>query len=280
MNRIRIVTDSTADLPKEFITKYKITVIPLKIIFGEKEIFRDGIDITTEQLYKQMEKNKIPGTSQPAPTEFVSAYQELAKDGSSIISIHISSAMSGTYQSAILAKEMVPDLDIEVIDSRQVSMALGLIVLKAAKAVSEGKTKPEILKIINHIIPEIQVYFIVDTLKYLKHGGRIGRAEAFLGTILNVKPILHIKDGLVQPYEKVRSKIRAIERLVQIYSDYTGSKKTACSMVHGMNPAAFNELVKKITPVLNCDEPIFSTLGSVVGTHVGPGIIGIIFAVE
>ncbi len=279
MNRIKIVTDSTADLPEEFIIKHKITVIPLKIIFGEKT-FRDGIDITNQQLYEQMEKNKIPGTSQPTPAEFASAYKKLAADGSSIISIHISSAMSGTCQSARLAKEMLPDLDIEVIDSRQVSMALGLIVLKAAISASEGKTKQEILKIISRIISKIQVYFIVDTLKYLKHGGRIGQAEALLGTILNVKPILHIKDGLVQPYEKVRSKTRAIERLVQIFSNYTGNKKVVCSLVHGMNPAAFDELLKKITPLLNCNEPVFSTLGSVVGTHVGPGVIGIIFAVE
>jgi len=279
MNRIKIVTDSTADLPEEFIIKHKITVIPLKIIFGEKT-FRDGIDITNQQLYEQMEKNKIPGTSQPTPAEFASVYKKLAADGSSIISIHISSAMSGTCQSARLAKEMLPDLDIEVIDSRQVSMALGLIVLKAAISASEGKTKQEILKIISRIISKIQVYFIVDTLKYLKHGGRIGKAEALLGTILNVKPILHIKDGLVQPYEKVRSKTRAIERLVQIFSNYTGNKKVVCSLVHGMNPAAFDELLKKITPLLNCNEPVFSTLGSVVGTHVGPGVIGIIFAVE
>jgi DegV family protein with EDD domain len=280
MNGIKIVTDSTADLPKELVTKHEITVIPLKIIFGEKEIFRDGIDITTEQIYKQMEKNNIPGTSQPTPAEFVSAYKKLASDGSSIISIHISSEMSGTYQSARLAKEMLPDLDVEVIDSRQVSMALGLIVLKAAKLANEGRTKPEILKTVDRIISNIQVYFIVDTLKYLQHGGRIGKAEAFLGTILNVKPILHIKDGLVQPHEKIRSKTRAIERLVQIYSDYTGSKKTMCSIVHGMNPADFKELVKKITPLLMYDEPVFSTLGSVVGTHVGPGVIGIIFTVE
>ncbi len=281
MNHVRIVTDSTADLPKELIAKYEITVVPLKVIFNGKETLKDGVDIETEQFYRrQVEKKEMSGTSQPTPVEFASVYNKLAVGGHSIISIHISSALSGTSQSARLAKEMVPGADIEVIDSQLASVGLGLIVLEAAKAAKEGKTKEYILKEIYNMISKTQVYFVVDTLEYLSRGGRIGKAQAFLGTILNIKPILYLKDGIVQPYEKVRGKSRAIERLVQIVKEKTNGQKIKCFLAHGMNPAGLEQLLRKVRSQLNCDEPVVSTLGAVIGTHTGPGVVGIVFMSE
>lgn len=281
INRVRIVTDSTADLPKELAAKYEITVVPLKVIFNGEESFKDGVDIETEEFYRrQVERREISTTSQPTPAEFASAYSRLAAGGDSILSIHISSGLSGTYQSARLAEEMVPGADIRVIDSKVTSMGLGLIVLEAARAAAEGKSKEDILEIVNDRISKINVFFIVDTLEYLMRGGRIGKAQAFLGTILNIKPLLYLKDGLVQPYEKVRGKAKAIERLAQIVEEKVGKQKIKCSLVHGMDPAGVEQLRQKITSRLNCDEPVVSKLGAVVGTHVGPGVLGIVFIPE
>lgn len=281
MNRVRIVTDSTADLPKELVAKYEITVVPLKVIFNGEEAFRDGVDIETEEFYRrQVERRETSTTSQPTPVEFASVYSKLAAGGNSIISIHISSGMSGTYQSARMSKEMVSGADIEVIDSKVTSMGLGLIVLEAAREAGEGKSKDDILGRVNELISKTEVFFVVDTLEYLLRGGRIGKAQAFLGTILNIKPLLYLKDGLVQPYEKVRGKAKAIERLAQIVEEKVGKQKIKCSLVHGMDPAGMEQLRQKVMSRLNCDEPVVSKLGAVVGTHVGPGVIGIIFISE
>lgn len=280
MTRVRIVTDSTADLPKEFIVKYEITVVPLKVIFDGEEPLKDGIDIVTEQFYRrQVEKREVSKTSQPAPVEFATVYSELS-DGNSIISIHLSSALSGTFQSARMAKEMVPGADIEVIDTKSVSMGLGLIVLEAARAAGEGNTKEAILEMVSGMISNIQVFFFVDTLEYMVLGGRIGKAQAFLGSILNIKPILFLKDGIVNPYEKVRGKTKAIERLAQIVEEKVGKQKIKCSLVHGMDPEGLAQLYRKVMSRINCNEPVISDLGAVVGTHVGPGVLGIIFIPE
>ena len=281
MNQVRIVTDSTADLPKELIAKYEITVVPLKVIFDGEEPLRDGVDIVTEQFYRrQVEKREVSKTSQPAPVEFATVYSELSVGGNSIISIHLSSALSGTFQSARMAKEMVPGADIEVIDTKSVSMGLGLIVLEAARAAGEGKTKENILEIVSGMISNIQVFFIVDTLEYMARGGRIGKAQAFLGSILNIKPLLFLKDGIVYPYEKVRGKTKAIERLAQIVEEKVGKQKIKCSLVHGMDPEGLAQLHRKVMSRINCNEPVISDLGAVVGTHVGPGVLGIIFIPE
>ncbi len=281
MKRVRIVTDSTADLPKDLVEKYDITVLPLKVIFNGEELFRDGVDIDTEQFYQRLIENKQSSTtSQPSPAEFASAYRELSAGGYPIISIHISSVLSGTCQSASMGKKMVEGADIEIIDSKLASMGLGLIVLEAARAASEGSTKNEILQIVHEMISKAEVFFIVDTLEYLMRGGRIGKAAAFLGTILNIKPILYLKDGMVHPYEKVRGKAKAIERLIQVAEEMVGNKKIRCSLVHGMAPEDMNQLLSKMKSRLNCGEPVVSTLGAVVGAHVGPGVLGIIFIPE
>jgi len=280
MNKVYIVTDSTADLPPELIEKYGITAVPLKVIFSGCEPLLDGVDINTVQFYRRLVENReTSATSQPTPAEFAAAYSKLSAQGGKIISMHLSSALSGTCQSARMAKEMVPGADIEVIDSKQASMGLGLVVLEAAAAARAGKSKAEILEIINRLLPKTQIFFIVDSLDYLVRGGRIGKAQAFLGTILNIKPLLYIKEGIVSPYEKVRGKTRAIDRLVEIVEEIADGRKIKCSLVHGNDPAGIEQLRRKVMTKLDCDEPIVTGLGAVVGTHVGPGVLGITFYV-
>lgn len=277
MSVVKIVTDSTADLPKELAAKYGITVVPLKVIFNDDEPLRDGVDIDTEQFYRrQVEKKEYSRTSQPTPAEFSKVYQELSLYGDSIISIHLSSGLSGTCQSAQMAKEMLPGADIEVIDSKMASMGHGLIALEAARAAAEGKSKDEILGIVRHMIEGAMLYFIVDTLEYLARGGRIGKAQALLGNILSIKPVLYLKDGVVHPLEKIRGRAKAIERLSQIIEEKVGKRRVKCSLVHGMDPDGMKQLYQKIVPLLNCDEPVCSTLGAVIGTHTGPGVLGVI----
>jgi len=277
MNEIRIVTDSTADLPEELIEKHRITVVPLKVIFNDEEPLLDGVDIKTEQFYRrQVEKKEYSKTSQPAPAEFHKVFSGLAASGASVISIHLSSALSGTCQSARMAREMLPDSDIDVIDSRSASMGLGLIVLEAARAAASGKTKIEVLDMIGKMISKVKLYFFVDTLEYLARGGRIGRAQALLGTILSIKPLLYLNDGVVEPLEKVRGKSRAIERLAQIIEEKAGGRQVICSIVHGLDQEGADQLYSRLIPRLHCGEPVLSTLGAVIGTHVGPRALGVI----
>ncbi len=281
MNQVKIVTDSTADLPKDLAAKYGITVVPLKVIFNDDEPLRDGVDINTEQFYRRLVENKeYSRTSQPAPAEFRKVFKDLTSDGSSVVSLHLSSCLSGTCQSAQMARDMLPGADIEVIDSKMASMGHGIIALEAARAAGEGKSKDEILGIVRQMISGAMLYFIVDTLEYLARGGRIGKAQALLGNILSIKPILYLKDGIVHPLEKIRGRAKAIERLSQIIEEKAGKRRVKCSLVHGLDPEGMKLLYQRIVPLLNCDEPVCSTIGTVIGNHVGPAALGIIVVPE
>lgn len=280
MKKIAIVTDSTADLPNDLVSQYGITVVPLKIIFNGDDTFLDGVDMQTEEFYQRLVENgQTATTSQPSPADFADCYKQLLPQNS-IISIHISSVMSGTVQSARVAREMFPESDIEVVDSKSCSMGIGLVVLEAARAASMGKSKDDILDIIHKAIAKIKLFFIVDSMKHLKEGGRIGKAQALLGTILSIKPILYLNEGIVEPYEKIRGKTRAIERLAQIIADKAGGKRIKCSVLHGNAQEGMKQFLKKLTPIVNCDKPIISKVGPVVGTHVGPGVVGAVFITE
>lgn len=278
MQKIFLVTDSTADLPKEIVNGLGITVVPLKVIFGSGEAYLDGVEIETAEFYRrQVGKNEYSSTSQPTPAEFAAVYRGLAAQGGSIISIHLSANLSGTVQSAHMAAAMLPEADIEVVDSRLASMAFGLIVMKAAQAAREGKTKEEIMSIVKFMIENAQVFFFVGTLEYLVRGGRIGKAQAFLGSILNIRPILYLKEGIVQPFEKVRGKARAIERLVQAMEEKFGKQPVLCSLVHSVDPEGLEQLRLKVKGKLNlATEPVLTELGAVIGTHTGHGVLGII----
>jgi len=270
-----IVTDSTADIPGELAEKYNITVVPLKVFFGE-EVFRDGVDLTPGEFFQKLESSTVlPTTSQPTPAEFEEYYRPLMDQGASIISIHISSQMSGTFQSAKLAKKIVDYEDLEIIDSQVVSVPMAMMVIASARAAKAGRSRDEILAMIRGIMKSQQTYFVVDTLEYLQRGGRIGKAQAFLGTLLNVKPVLHLKEGLIHPYEKVRGRNKALNRLVQVAEENYKDDKVWVYLTHGNDPETLKTLRRKAEEKLNCTEVRENQLGPVVGTHVGPGLVGL-----
>ncbi|MHB9095727.1 MAG: DegV family protein, partial [Eubacteriales bacterium] len=219
----------------------------------------------------------IPTTSQPSPGEFVAVYERLIAKGESVISIHLSGKLSGTVQSAQTAKTMTDSKNIYIVDTKSASMGLGLIVIAAARAAREGLPAREVLYLVKEKIERSFVIFLVDTLEYLEKGGRIGKASAFLGTLLKIKPILTIdSDGQVVPMEKVRGKARALERIAQIVCDKTDSSKFyECAAIYGNDYTGVNKLKEQLEPVSHCSITVTTELGPVILSHTGPGLVGI-----
>lgn len=277
MSRVRIVTDSTADLPKEIIHQLGIIVVPLKVTIGEK-VYRDGVDISSGEIIKRLEHDGImPATSQPSPGEFVAVYEKLIAKGESVISIHLSGKLSGTVQSAQTAKTMTDAKNIFIVDSKTASMGLGLIVVAAAKAAQEGKIAREILAMVKDLVDKSFVLFLVDTLDYLEKGGRIGKAAAFLGSLLKIKPILTVdKEGQVVPLEKVRGRAKALERMAQIIEEKIDmTRHYECAFLYGNDCEGAFKLEEYVLSVLNCNNSTISELGPVILSHTGPGLIGV-----
>ncbi|MFZ5898723.1 MAG: DegV family protein [Bacillota bacterium] len=273
---VHIVTDSTADIPPELVTQHNITVVPLKVLFGE-EVFRDGVDISIDAFYERLVKEKST-TSQPSPGDFLEVYSRLTENGDSVISIHISAALSGTMQSARLARSMLPDRNIETVDSRLTSIALGMIVLEAARAAEAGLDHEVVSDLVHRLMESTEVYFMVDTLEYLHRGGRIGKAQALLGTLLNLKPVLQLKDGIVQPFEKVRGRAKALDTVVRT-AVFASNKYGPLNytILHGNVPEIARELEEKLVTQLGYEPYLVCRVGAVIGTHTGPGVAGLVF---
>jgi len=279
MSKIQIVTDSTADLSTDIVKQYDIKVVPLRVNFGD-ESFLEGKELNSKDFYeKLMDSGKLPTTSQPSPGDFAKIYNELAANGvQEIISIHLSKQLSGTYQSALIAKSMVANkIKVTVIDSQLVSMGLGLVVVAAARAAQEEKMCDEIYKHVLDVRNKINTFFIVNTLEYLQKGGRIGKASSILGSLLNIKPILTITNGEVHSFEKVRGKGKALDRILEIAKLYTKGKKIQCAITHSNSLDSALRLHEMILTQLNCMEIFISDIGAVVGTHVGPGTVALMF---
>jgi DegV family protein with EDD domain len=274
---IKIVTDSSACLPADLVQQHDIHVIPLKVLFGDKA-YREGIDLSNQEFYHMLaEAETLPTTSQPSAGEFFDLYSELSKDGHEIISIHISSKLSGTISSVQSAKEMLPEARITIVDSASTAMGLGLMVLTAARAAAEGKTTAEIVAAVEKMIPAMNVIFVVDTLKYLQKGGRIGGAAALVGTLLKIKPILCLKDGRVEPLDKVRSKRKALARLLEVVEERVGpGTPVQVVVLHAQAPDEARELEQEVRARFNCTECYFTEVGPVLGTHTGPGLVGLV----
>ncbi|MCR4430137.1 MAG: DegV family protein [Tepidanaerobacteraceae bacterium] len=276
MERISIVTDSTADLPPQLLAKYDITTVPLKIYFGDEE-YREGVDITPDEFYQKLRSSPHhPRTSQPSPVEFAACYETLSQKSDRIISIHLSSKLSGTYQSAVLARDMVK-IPVDVVDSKGASMMIGFAVLEAAKAAKEGINREGILEKIFDVVSSLRVYFVVDTLDWLQRGGRIGKASAFLGNLLNIKPMLTISDGLVTPVEKIRGKSRVMDKLLEKVSADTNKGPYTGTVLHAGCMAEAERYKEVLEKHFDFKELTISAIGAVIGTYTGPGTIGIIY---
>lgn len=273
MNKIKIITDSTADLPKNLYDMYDIDVVPLLIEMDGKT-YTDGIDIDLEGLLNNMDNSpNFPLTTQVNPDRFYNVYKKYIEDGYKIISIHISSKLSGTYQSAIIAKNMINSSDIAVIDSLNASAGLGILVLKAAELRDIGCTFEKIDEEIIKSVPNVKSCLVFDTLKNLIKGGRIGRAKGTIGHVLNVKPLLSIKDGEIIQIGKERGIKRALNKIFDIIESCTIKENQQVIIVHAHNEVLKDQLIfeiKKYTANI-----IESEVGCVVGVHAGRGAAGI-----
>lgn len=278
---IRIVTDSTADLTptllQEFGVEDHVHIVPLTVHFGEEE-FRDGVDLARDTFFEMLRSRAdMPRTSQPSPAAFVDLYREISNPGDTILSLHLSSKLSGTHQSAALAARQFNDREVEVIDTRSVSLGLGLMVLNAARAAKEGKSKQEILADLRRRIAGARILFVVDTLEYLQKNGRIGKAQALVGGLLNVKPLLALEDGIVSPVEKVRGKAKARERMIErvLETVPAGSAETG-AVIHAAAQAEADEVAARLSQLYGGLKFHVEELGPTVGTHAGPGTLGVV----
>jgi DegV family protein with EDD domain len=263
-----------ADIPVSIAEELGITVIPLNVVFGN-EIFRDGVDLTTEDFYRRLEDSRtLPTTSTPSIQSFIEYYDKLAEETDEILVITISRKLSATGEAALKAVESVQKkCRIEVLPSQLAMMAEGLVVIAAAKAALSGAGLDEIIKLTEHNIPRVGIRIAFDTLEYLKRGGRIGKAKALLGSMLKVNPILGIKDGEVFPFGQERSRNRAMQRLYDFITDH--SRIEALAVEDATTPEEAVALVMRIREVYP-DVPIYhSKVSPVIGTNVGPRVIGV-----
>lgn len=281
MGNFAVVTDSTSNLAPELSESYDIPIIPLNVHWGD-ESFLDGETLTADAFYRWLEeRSEMPKTSQPSAGAFIDFFKEVAEkyDTDTILGVFISAEMSGTLLSANQAKAQLTDLKIELIDSMSVSMGLGLQVLVAARAAKEGKTLEDVKGRVRRCYENLNVVFAVDTLEFLHRGGRIGGAARLLGSALNLKPVLTIESGRVEPLEKVRSRRRSLRRMIQIAEErLNGQHPTELAIMEAEAGEDDVEWVREMVVKRLRPETIYTrVLTPVVGTHGGPGTLGLAF---
>lgn len=280
--KVAIVTDSTCNLTSEMAAEYNIHVIPQNINWAGQTL-RDGVDITTETFYERLDpKQEIPTTSQPSPGEFLEYFQKVAETADSITGVFLSEYLSGTYQSAYAGAEMMGDYPIEVVDTRSVSLGLGLLALAAARARDEGQSYTEIAELVRTLSPHMRVMFVVDTLDYLHKGGRIGGAQRLVGSVLSIKPLLEIKEGRIEPLASVRTKNKAVQHMFGIAQEEIAGRTSGvhAGVIHSANHAGGEALVAQIEQAFHPEELIMSELSPVIGVHTGPGLLGMGYYIE
>jgi DegV family protein with EDD domain len=270
---IGVVTDSTADFPEGVQERLGIVVVPLTVQW-DGDTFRDKVDLATGDFYRMLrERSSLPKTAAPAPGQFEQAYEELLGRVDHVISIHISGRLSGTVDVARGAAERVGSGRVTVVDSLQTTLCQGWLAVRAAELGAEGVAAEQAVTELRSLAPRLRVYFVLDTLEYVHKGGRIGRAQVMLGSLLNIKPMLTFRDGEVHPVERVRSRTAAMRRLVDVVA--TQGRIERLGVLHGGSPETLVELERLVAERLP-DRPIDRTeIGSVLGTYAGPGAFGV-----
>jgi len=276
MSRVCIVTDSGADLTPDVAAEAGVRVVPLTVTFGQQE-YRDSVDLSPERFYqllREADAGSLPRTTQPSPADFEEVYRPLVEAGCTIVSVHMSARVSGTLQSAALAARSVGG-EIHVVDSKSASLGTGLLVLEAARLAAAGTSAGDIVRRLEALRDRQKVFFSVDTLEYLQRNGRIGKAQAFVGGLLNVKPILTLVEGEVHPLERVRGRARVHSRLVELAAAAAGTDPVRIAVLHGDAPGDAERLAEALRSRLAVTELRTALLGPTVGTHVGPGTLGV-----
>ncbi len=266
-----VVTDSTADLPKEWRERYDIEVVPLKVLFGT-ETFRDGVDIDNEEFFRRLSTaTKLPTTSAPSPGEFAEVYERLAKDHDGCISIHIGAQLSATAEAARVGAQSVEGFKVNVIDSETVTFPMAFLCRVAA----ECENLESATEAVKQRVPKGRVLALLDTLKYLEMGGRMSRAAAMVGTMLNVKPVLLVADREIKPVERVRTRARAIPRMIEYFRGDLPVEHVA--VVHAQAADEAELIAAGLRKELPDHEILIGQIGSVLGTHTGPKALGLVY---
>lgn len=283
MSKIAFVTDSTAYLPAELSKKYNITITPQVLIWGE-ETFRDGVDIQPDEFYTRLKSSKsMPTTSQVPIVTMQAVFQELVNQGFSVLGVFISSKLSGTLQSAIQAKSMMGSAGekVALVDSQSTAMGLGFQVLAAARAAEAGASLQECATLTETAHQRTGVFFAVDTLEFLHRGGRIGGAQRLIGSALNLKPILAVQNGKVEAIDRVRTKTKAHDRILELVAEKANGKSNVrLATLHANMQEDAHKLIDRASADLSPVETIFTELSPVVGTHAGPGTVGLAFMTD
>ncbi|MFF8974028.1 DegV family protein [Streptomyces sp. NPDC014995] len=270
---VAIITDSTAYLPQETMERHGITAVPLTVVLGDQAL-EEGTEISTRSLAQALQKRRSVTTSRPSPQVFAETYRKVAQSGATdIVSLHLSAELSGTYDAAVVAAREAP-VPVRVVDTGMVAMALGFCALAAAEVAETGGTVDEAVTAAEKRASGISAYFYVDTLEYLRRGGRIGAAEALLGSALAVKPLLQLEGGRIEPLEKVRTASKGIARLEELVVDRAGSAPVDIAVHHLAAPDRASALAERLRArVPGLGELHVSEVGAVIGAHTGPGLL-------
>jgi len=272
--KIGIITDSTCDIPREFLNKLGIKVLPLRILYQGRE-YRDGVDITAEAVYAHLEQ-EVPTTSLPSPQDAESLLLSMKEQGyTHVLVIHLSSGLSGTGQMIETVAEQIDGMTVKVIDSKSISMGLGFIVMEAARAVQAKMNFEAVCNLVSSVRDRLSVYFVLSTLEYLKKGGRIGKVSGTIGELLQLKPIITVnKEGIYTTFAKVRGKKQALDRLVGIAKEHISKAASQIAVCYGGAQEEAAYIIKQIGQLANVKELITSSVSPVIGVHTGPGTVG------
>lgn len=280
MSKVALVTDSTSYIPKDIREKLPITVVP-QVVIWEGVTYEDDVTITTDQFYSRLRTAKVmPTTSQVSVVNMHKAFSSLLEQGYEVLCMVLSAKLSGTYQSAVLGRDQLASgkEKIEIIDTETTAMALGFQVLAVARAAAEGASMADCKALADKAKQHTGVYLTVETLEFLHRGGRIGGAQRFLGTALNLKPILAVEGGRVEPVERVRTRGKALDRVVEIVAEKcAGKSPIRIATLHADSPTDAKYMLDKITPILQPVESVFAAVSPAVGANAGPGTVGLAF---
>lgn len=280
MSKVALVTDSTAYIPREFREKYPITIVP-QVVIWEGQSYEDDVTITPEQFYSRLRTAKVmPTTSQVSVSNMHKAFSNLLDQGYDVLGIFLSSKLSGTYQSAVVGRDELTSgkEKVEFIDSETTAMAMGFMVLTVARAAVDGASLADCKALAEKSRGYVGVYLTVETLEFLHRGGRIGGAQRFLGTALNLKPILTIEGGRVEPVERVRTRGKALDRVVELVAEKCAGKSPVhMATLHADSEADAKIMLDKITPLVHPVESVFAAVSPAVGANAGPGTVGLAY---
>lgn len=271
---VKVVTDSACDIPAELVEELGITVIPIYVMFGQKA-YRDRVDMGTDEFFERLVQNNVhPTTSVPSPKDFANVYNELAKETDEIISIHITAQESGTYNSALLGRELVEgNCRVEVVDSKSVSVSMGLLVIAAAREALAGKNLDQVTEFVRRLVPSMHLMILVDTLRYVIRGGRLNKPTGLVGSVLRVRPLLTVKEGDLSVVGVARTKAKAVERLVTFARGF--SRVNEIGVAYTTEHDEARHLLDRLKALFPDAKSYLTRVGPSLGTHAGPGAMGV-----